>query len=88
MAYVKEAIIAYIRWAEEPNSLYIWMGANELRVWTPKHDTDEDGLLFKGGDKESIERAKTLFTALNDFLRANKVETKIRAGKLSMKKVK
>ena len=84
----KGTTLAYSRWTEDPNSLYIWASTEGLNVWRTTQEKQHDGLFFKAGDKPSIERAETLFIALNDFLQANGRETKIRAGKLSIKKVK
>ena len=77
--------MAYSRWDNNPNSLYVWQGIDGLHIWKPGQG-DEDGLVFKNDD--TLEYAKATFQALNDFLKSNGIETKIRAGKLTMRKAR
>lgn len=77
--------MAYCRWDGNKDSLYVWAGDDGLHVWKPEQG-DEEGIIFKNG--ENTKYAEALFHGLNDYLNANGVETKIRAGKLTTKKVK
>lgn len=80
--------MAYSRWTDDPESLYIWEGSDGLHIWKclSAEGADKAGLLLRHEDKASVGRAMDLFRSINDYLNANGITTKIRAGKLSMKK--
>jgi hypothetical protein len=66
--------VSYSR-ADSKGRHYIWMGTDGLHLM-PNARSDTNDLIFKNGDKVSIDNAEALLSGLVDFLASNNVKRK------------